>query len=441
MHAILVTLGTDGDVLPYLRLGAALRERGHRVTVVAPQPYADRVATRGLKFRPLVSTNENEELLGNPDFWHPLKCAVVGAKWGARFLDRQYELISQLAREEDSVLVANPGAIAARVVHDRWGTPMASIVLQPWMIKSTIEPPVMPAGLTLPRGTPWPLSSLYWLALDAVAAMLVGGPLSRLRRSLGLGPVRRMFHWWLSPQLVIGFFPEWFGAPRPDWPPQVRLAGFPLEPTTDHATLPSEVEEFLAAGEPPIVFTFGTGMMHAADLFRVSLEACQILGARGLFITRYRPQIPDWLPPTVRHVEFAPFRQLFPRSAAVVHHGGVGTITEAMFAGVPQLVLPIAYDQFDNAIRVKRLGAGDWVKPRDRSGARVARALSNLIGPDARGRSAALRSSVATDAITTAARWIEELGGACVLPPSAFASSPPRQGAEQTHRGPRADRS
>src|SRR5205814_6901481 len=120
---------------------------------------------------------------------------------------------------------------------------------------------------------------------DGAAHLLVGSHLNRLRAALDLKPVRRVFRWWLSPELVIGMFPDWYGPPQTDWPPQLRLAGFSMY---DGATgsMPAEVMEFCRTGTPPIVFTLGTGMMHAARFFRAALAACAALGARGLFLTK-----------------------------------------------------------------------------------------------------------------------------------------------------------
>src|SRR5262249_56061237 len=113
-------------------------------------------------------------------------------------------------------------------------------------------------------------------------------------------------------------------------------------------------------------------------------EACRLRGRRGLLLPKCRGHLPAPLPPFVRHCEFAPFRQLLPLCAALVHHGGVGTVAKALAAGTPQLVLPFAFDQADNAARVQRLGVGDWLKPRQRSGAQIAKTLSRLMTPPLR---------------------------------------------------------
>ena len=417
LHVILTSIGTDGDVLPYVALGAALARRGHRVTLAVSESYRGLVEANGLSLAPLVSREENERCFSDPDFWHPLKGPMVGAKWGVEFLPRQYELLAGLARDDGtSVLVASPGVVAARLVQETLRRPMASVALQPWLIRSSTAPPVMPAGLTLPRWAPRPVASLYWLVIDAVGAFLLGGPLNRLRRQLGLPPVRRVFGWWMSPQRVLAMFPDWYGRPQADWAEQIRLTGFPISRQADHDdprrwALAPELTAFCGAGPPPVAFTFGTGMRHSASLFREAAHACQALGVRGIFLTKFADQLPAPLSPSVRHVGYAPFRTLFPRCAAVVHHGGVGTLAQALAAGVPQLILPIAYDQTDNALRVQRLGAGAWLPARRATARRIAAALGGLLTPGERERSRAVagRFNTAEDPLDVAAEQVENL--------------------------------
>jgi len=407
-HFIFSTIGTDGDIIPYVGLGVVLRGRGHRVTLVAAEDYRALAESSGLDFCPLATEEENEQLFGHPDFWHPLKGAWIGARWGSALLDRHYELFATLARDGDAAFVTSPALLAARVASETLGLPLATLLLQPWMIQSCSAPPVMPAGLSLPRRMPRPLGKAYWRMIDAVGAVLMGGRLSALRKRLGLAPVRNVFRWWLSPDLVLGMFPDWYGPPQADWPGQIRLVGFPMQDGRDEA-LPEDLLAFCRAGAPPVVFTFGTGMRHADATFRAALDACRQLDVPGIFLTRHAAQLPE-LPPTVRHVHFAPFSRLFPLCAAVVHHGGVGTIAKSLGAGVPQLVLPVAYDQTDNAIRVKRLGVGEWVRARHATGAGIAAALTRLRSAEVGAQCRDLASRFGTaDALTAASDYIEAL--------------------------------
>ena len=409
MHIIQATVGTDGDVFPHIGLGAVLRARGHRVTLAAPEPYRDRAVALGMEFCPLVTADEHAGMLADPDLWRPFRSGLMMSRWGGPMVSRQYEALAGLAAQPESMLVANPGVLAARLVQEKLGIRTATLLLQPGIIPSSTRPPEMPGGVTIPPWLPHPLRHLYWLAVDAAGYALVARSLNRDRAGLGLSPVRRLFRWWLSPDLVIGLFPQWYAAPQPDWPPQLRLAGFGRFDGA-RAELPDDVRRFCEEGPPPIAFTLGTGMRHAADFFRTAVTACDHLGTRGLLLTKYADVITAPLPPRVRHCTFAPFRRLLPLCGAVVHHGGVGTTAAALEAGCPQLVLPLAWDQPDNAARVTELGVGLTLGPRRRKSTHMSDALSRLMAPAIRDRCQAISIQAnGEDGLDLAARWVEEL--------------------------------
>jgi rhamnosyltransferase subunit B len=378
-HAIIPTIGTDGDVYPFVGLGTELLKRGYRVTIATHEHFAACAQAAGLGFVPLVSDMETNALVQQRDFWHHLKGPVVISRWGAKLMPRQYEVLSKLALGNGTFIVASPGVVAARIIQERSGIPLFSVILQPWMIPSIYAPPVMMGGLTLPRWAPKAAGKLYIRLLHEVGGFLVGEEVKRLRRSLGLRAIRRFFDWWYSPDLVLGMFPEWFGQPQADWPKQLQLAGFPLNESGPDAGISQRTLAFCRQGERPVAFTFGTGMMHAGELFRLGIAACKAVGARGIILTKYRNQLPQDLPSFMHHSSFEPFQKLFPRCAAVVHHGGVGTVARALAAGTPQLILPFAFDQLDNAVRVKRLGAGGYCDRRKQSVATLAQALDEAV--------------------------------------------------------------
>ena len=417
-HFVLASIGTDGDIFPYLGMGTTLRARGHRATLLASDDYREKAQDLGLEFRPLASKEENRQLLSNPDFWHPIKGGMVGARWGAPLLPRHYALLAEFARQDDVTFVANPGLLAARVVQEKFGLPLATPLLQPGMIQSCTAPPALPAAPTLPRWAPRPLGHVYWGVLDAFGSFLLGRALADLRGPLGLPPVKRFFRWWLSPQLVLGMFPQWYAPPQSDWPPQIELTGFPrYDGGAGETPLDEKLAAFCDSGEAPVAFTFGTGMMHAARLFRAGVEACQILGRRGVVLTKFAEQLPAPLPDAIHHATFASFRQLFPRCAAVVHHGGVGTVAECFAAGVPQAVLPIAWDQKDNATRVKRLGAGDWMRAGRATGPRLSALLRPLLTQQARDASRGVSARFGNeDPLEIAADHLESLATSSLSP-------------------------
>jgi rhamnosyltransferase subunit B len=175
----------------------------------------------------------------------------------------------------------------------------------------------------------------------------------------------------------IGLFPDWFAAV-----PGIAQTGFAMLGDDVIPPLSRELEAFLGAGPRPVIFTPGSFMRDAAAFFQQSLAACEQLGLRAVFLTPYREQVPTELPGYACHVQYAPLQRLAPRCAAIVHHGGIGTLAQGLKAGIPQLVTPLFFDQPDNAARLEALGVGESICP-DACGARAITAkLRELLGSE-----------------------------------------------------------
>jgi rhamnosyltransferase subunit B len=210
---------------------------------------------------------------------------------------------------------------------------------------------------------------------------LLAPEINRFRGELSLPPVKHIFGDWMhSPLATIGLFPDWFAAPQPDWPSQTHLTGFIFhDKRTEEEQLPRDVLDFLDAGDPPIVFTPGTAMKHGTQFFEASVQACQILGRRGILLTLHKDQLPSTLPEGIQHFDYLPFSLILPRVAALVHHGGIGTIAPALAAGIPQVIRPMTHDQPDNAARVQSLGTGVSISPKDYTAQTIAETLNGLL--------------------------------------------------------------
>ncbi len=183
----------------------------------------------------------------------------------------------------------------------------------------------------------------------------------------------------IAATLVLGLFPDWFGPPQPDWPTNTRLVGFPLWDTHAASELSRDVREFLATGDAPIAFSPGSANREAHQFFAAAVDACQRLGRRGILLTKYAEQLPANLPPSVRHFGFVPLSRLLPHTAAMVHHGGIGSCAQGLAAGVPHLVRPMAFDQFDNSRRLVRLGVAEEISVKAFRGPAIAAALNRLV--------------------------------------------------------------
>ena len=378
MKILLVTLGTDGDVHPFIGMGLALRKRGHDVILLANEHYADRV-TAALDFVPLGSMDLHKRIIDDPAFWDPRQLSSVVAEWGLAQMPAQFQAIEANYEPGRTVVVSPASVFGARIAQERLGVPLATVVLQPALFRSAYRPAVMPGIPAIPQWFPRFVKGAVLKGVDAVVNRILVTRVSSYRRELGLEPLTGFVDWWMSPQRIIALFPDWFGDPQPDWPSQTRLTQFPMYDHRGVSDLSSETRDFLDAGDPPIVFTPGTGVGHGHAFFQGAVDACQRMGRRGILLTPYREQLPTDRPDSVRHFDYVPFGQLLPHVAAIVHHGGVGTVSHAMAAGIPQLITPSSYDQPDNARRVKDLGVGDWLKPKSFHGPAIAAKLDRLL--------------------------------------------------------------
>ena len=390
---LLIPVGSYGDVNPYIGIGVALKARGHRVTVATSGYFEDLVRRQGLEFLELGTRDEFLRLVNHPDLWRPLRSFFLIYRDGVLpSLRPMYQLIKDHAVAGETVVVGSVLALGARMAQEKLGISFVSMHLQPAVFRSAIRPPLLPGLHWMRQCPPWAVAKIYrWV--DVIVDRVLAPEINRFRAELGLPAVHRIIdQWWHSPLRVIGLFPEWFGSPAPDWPKQTRLTGFPLYDGASVEKAPPELEAFLADGPAPVIFTPGSAMSQGSSFFKESVRACEILGCRGILLTKFPASVPRQLPAHVRCFGYVPFSQVLPRAAAFVHHGGIGTTAQALAAGVPQLVMPLTHDQPDNAARVKDFGVALVIDPGQYQARRVAECLKELLdNPKYRERSQTLR--------------------------------------------------
>ena len=371
-------MGSHGDVHPFIALGQKLQQRGHSVSVITSGHYRQLVEKNGFRFLSVNPDDRPRRL--DPRIWDSKECYTVMASEFESQWRRQYELIKEHYDSDRTVVVAAGTAFGARIAQEKFGIRLASVQLFPVCFRSVNATPIYHPQLALINWFPKISKRLTFRIIDEVVDRRLAPKLNKLREELGLPRVRRILHeWWNSPQLVIGMFPSWFCPPQADWPKQSILADFPRFNEGEKDSLSPEVAEFLKPRRKPIVFTQGTSEDGAVKFFRAARSACIELGCRGLFVARYKRNIPPVLPKSIKHFEYIPFESVLPQASAIVHHGGIGTLASAMASGLPQLVLPKAFDQFDNACRVKQLGIGDSMRYHGCTGKQIAKRLHYLL--------------------------------------------------------------
>jgi UDP:flavonoid glycosyltransferase YjiC (YdhE family) len=321
--------------MPFLAVAERLRARGHRCVIASNAGYAQLVQAAGFPFA--IIWQRSQQSLDEVMRRDPAQAwEAVRDQMFVPATEPTFAFIAEFARREPSVVLASWSAFGAARARARLGVKLSTAWLSPY-------------------------------------------PLSAHRGAAGPSDVD------------IALFPRWF-APAPE---PVLQAGFPLFEDAQVPALPPDVETFLAMGPPPVVLTPGSFMRQARTFFEAGLKACAALDQRAILLTPYADQVPA-LPGWARHYPYIALQRLAPRASAIIHHGGIGTAAQGLRAGLPQLLAPVFFDQFDNVARLEAVGVGrQLADPSD--AAAVTSALEAMLSPSVRARSAALAAHFGAD--------------------------------------------
>ena len=383
-RVLLATFGSLGDLHPYIAVGRALQDLGHIARIATCSDYRDQVEAEGLEFAPLAPSLAE---LGTPEeLAHRVSDPVRGSQVLVQELLMPHlrETHAQLraAAADADLLISHPLTFLVQVVAAEQGKPWLSTVLAPASFMSRDDPPVMPplnALRVARRLGPWLYRPLMRMIHNLVRRW--EQPLHDYRRELGLpasGQVM-LFEGQFSPLGTLGLFDAALMRPQPDWPPHTRLCGTPMYDGT--VADPRELQRltaFLAAGDAPLVFALGSSAVWMAGGFwSAAVAAAEQLGRRAILITGTSRL--STLPPSVCAFDYLPYSKVFPHACAVVHQAGIGTLSQALRAGRPQLITPVFFDQPDNAARTVRLGVARSLPFRQVTARRLARQLRILL--------------------------------------------------------------
>ncbi len=360
-RVVLTTFGSLGDLHPYLAIALGLQARGYESIIATSPCYRQKIERLGLGYR---SLRPDSDFVSDPAVMRRIvsRLGLIRVVNEILFpvLRESYEDTRKAAEGAD-LLVSHPlAAYVTRLVAEKTGVPWVSTMPAPLGFFSICDPSVFPLAPALSNKLRL-LGPAFWRPafwLGRRATRFLAKPWYQLRAEIGLPPTIEGnpladSH---SPLMVLAPFSKLLADKQPDWPPQTVISGFA---TFDDggAGLPAALAGFLDDGPAPIVFTLGTAVAaDAGTFFEQSVAAAKLVGHRAVLIVQDpRNRLPD-LPAGIAAFDYAPFSELFPRAAVIVHHGGIGTTGLAMRSGCPMLVVPSAWDQPDNAERVARLG-------------------------------------------------------------------------------------
>ena len=405
MQVLLSSIGTRGDVQPIVALGLKLQALGHKARLCVPPDFKDWVEAYGLECVPIGQNLK--QMTGGSVTGKPVLPSPEQLQQMADMMVRgQFQVIGEAAKGCDLIVAATALQIATRSIAEMQGIPYIFAAYAPAVLPSSKYPPPKTGGHhshSLSEAENEQLWKDNEREFDKFAAVL-----NEERTKAGLDAVtnvqRHMFtdRPWLAADPILA--------------PAFPLTGMDVVQTgawmlSDETPLPDELEKFLASGEPPIYLGFGS--MRAADQTgHVLIEATRSLGLRSILSQGWAGLTPNEAGDDVLSLPDVNHGALFPRVAAIVHHGGAGTIHAAARAGTPQVTIPHNYDQFYWAHRVQELGVGVSGPLRDDINVEnVAYALREALQPNVKTRAQEVAGRIEPNGARLAAeRLVSEFG-------------------------------
>lgn len=388
---VLVTAGTLGDVYPFISLAKALVLEGFDPIVATYPCHIDHVERAGIAAHP-VGPDLPEILsslgVGLDDFVDRMAAdrSFFPAKIVLPHLQANLDALRTVI-EGAAMVVTHVAAPAAVIAAQVYRVPHVTVLFSPFLALSAHDPPVIPPIPFLP--VPQSRAAIMWnrifISLFQHALAHLARPVAQMRRELDLpGPTLDNFSIF-GPKSgavrVLGLYSPLLSDVQPDHPDGFEVVGSSNYDGPITGELNSSLRAFLDEGDAPIIFTMGSLSLGGSPFHEICIKASRQTGHRALLL------VPDaevaglsnLIAPDVHIAGYIPHSLLLPHARLIVHHGGIGTATQALRAGLPQLVVPHCNDQFDNAARLERMGVAQSLPLKHFQTKRVAAALEVLL--------------------------------------------------------------
>ena len=405
MHITLIALGSRGDVQPYATLGQSLQAAGHRVRFATFESFAPLIQSHGLELHPIQG--DAQALVGGAG----ADMLKLVRSFGSLARGYAADLTPLASLKADLIINQLPGALYGYDLAEKLGAPLMLAGVIPLTASRTYPnlafPPLPSSGYNL---------LTHRLAEQMLWAMFRGVINEWRQKTLGLPP-SPFFGYFRELDRkrvpVLNGFSEHIVPRPPDWGDHVHLTGYWF-PRDEAWRPPAELQSFIDSGSPPVFIGFGSmPVRDPARTTRILLDGIQQSGQRAILHAGWASLGNEALPANVFAIEYAPYDWLFPRMAAIIHHGGAGTTHFGLRAGVPSMIVPFVFDQFYWGNRLEELGVGSPPIPFSRLSAnRLAQAINRMTTDSAmRSRAAGLGETIrAEDGLARAIKIIEKRG-------------------------------
>ena len=416
MRITIFAAGSRGDIQPILALGLGLQRAGYTIRMAAPQNFAMFIQSQGLDYYPLrgdiqqIMAGETGRAFMQSGGANPVKSIKAMRTMLAPVVRQMVEDAFEACSDADALICLAVLGLFGQTIAQARGIPLIAV-----------EPTPMLPTRAFPAPS-WPLQSNYGGFHNRISGQVMLQVVwlwyrpfvNEFRSRLGLSPYNAAsFYRVLASTHLLGAYSPAVIPRPPDWPATAHITGYWfLEGEADWQP-PAELEEFLSAGDPPVYVGFGSmGGQNPDQLAGLVLQALGKSGHRGLLLTGWGGIRTQAVPEDVFVLDSAPHSWLFPRMAAVVHHGGAGTTAEGLRAGVPSVIVPFILDQPFWGKRVKALGVGpDPIPRRKLNAANLSRAIRLAVtDPGIKQHAAALGEAIRNeDGVGNAVKIIQQV--------------------------------
>jgi UDP:flavonoid glycosyltransferase YjiC (YdhE family) len=418
MRITIFAAGSRGDIQPCAMLGRELQQAGFIIVLAAPENFAGFVQGYNLGFHPLrgdvqqIMAGETGRELMQGGSANPLRqIRAMRAMLGPVAMQMAEDAL-EACRESDALISLAVFAPFAKSIAEILGIPLIDVEPTPLLPSRAFPAP----GWPVQRNLGGLHNRLSGLAMLQVIWQWYRPYVNSFRQRFNLPPyTASSFHRILKSTPLLSAYSSKIIPHPPDWPASAHITGYWFPDTSTEWQPPPELEAFLSAGEPPVYVGFGSmAGSQPGELARLVLKSLVESGQRGLLLTGWGGLNAGRVPNNIFVLDSAPHDWLFPRMAALVHHGGAGTTAEGLRAGVPAVVVPFAFDQHFWGARVKALGLGpDPIPQKKLTVDSLARAIRIAVtDPGMRERSRSCGEAIrAEDGIGNAVRIIQRYLG------------------------------
>lgn len=347
-NIVITTHWTDGDVLPFVRIGRELKKIGHHVVILTHSYYEKLITDEGLEFEPIDTIEQYQNMMrdmqGNIDtITSPEAIDEYREKYEnneIRYME--YQKIEAYCKDKDTLLIAkNRSSIASYLVAEKLNIPIAQVFMAPYEIISILNFQEFYGERALPQ-------------------------INELRTKVGLSPVDSWLNVIQYPKINVGLWPEWFASNDEVWNTPLVYTGFPWQEKNKENNSNQSLDEFWRFKEQYpdlLLLTGGTSKMLKDNFYSSVVEALKEKNQPAIILTKYKELVPENLPSYIKWFSYLPLDTIMEDFRAIIHHGGIGTLCGALSKGVPQLILGHFVDRPYNGSLMKTIGIAEYLPP------------------------------------------------------------------------------